>query len=151
MQGDKRDTCLIPGLERCPGGGHGNSLQSSCLWNPMDRGAQQATVQRVAKSWTRLKWLSMHTHTCVYPLPLFRLSQSTELTFLWFIAGEGTFFKLGDQKSLSEEVTFSLDQRRRRSWGRRGPVLKGGDQLGPGRLLMWTRGGQAHMTGWWRV
>ena len=25
---------LIPGLERCPGGGHGNSLQYSCLENP---------------------------------------------------------------------------------------------------------------------
>ena len=49
------DMGLIPGLERSPGGGHGNSLQCSCLGNPMDRGARQATVQRVTKSWTRLK------------------------------------------------------------------------------------------------
>ena len=49
--GDKRDTGLIPGLGRSPGGGHGNSLQCSCLENPMDRGAWQATVHRVAKSW----------------------------------------------------------------------------------------------------
>ena len=27
----------------------------------MDRGAWQATVHRIAKSWTRLKLLSMHT------------------------------------------------------------------------------------------
>ena len=33
-------------------GGHGNQLQYSCLENPMDRGAWQATVYRVAKSWT---------------------------------------------------------------------------------------------------
>jgi len=37
--GDIRETDLIPGLERSPGGGHGNPLQYSCLENPMDRGA----------------------------------------------------------------------------------------------------------------
>ena len=48
------DLGLIPGLGRSPGDGHGNPLQDSCLQNPMDRGAQWATVHRVAKSWTRL-------------------------------------------------------------------------------------------------
>ena len=33
-QGDARDTGLIPGLGRSSGGGHGNSLQYSCLENP---------------------------------------------------------------------------------------------------------------------
>ena len=28
------DLCLIPGLGRSPGGGHGNPLQYSCLENP---------------------------------------------------------------------------------------------------------------------
>ena len=37
--GDIRDMGSIPGLGRFPGGGHGNSLQCSCLENPMDRGA----------------------------------------------------------------------------------------------------------------
>ena len=50
--GDIRDLGLIPGSGRFPGGGHGNPLQYSCLENPMDRGAWQATVHRVAKSWT---------------------------------------------------------------------------------------------------
>ena len=36
--GDVRDTCLIPGLGRSPGGGHGDPLQYSCLETPMDRG-----------------------------------------------------------------------------------------------------------------
>ena len=45
-----------------PGGGPGNPLQCSCLKNPMDTGDWQATVQRVAKSQTRLKRLCMHTH-----------------------------------------------------------------------------------------
>ena len=52
----------IPGLGRSPGGGHGNPLQSSCLENPVDRGVWRATVHGVAKSQTRLKWLSIHAH-----------------------------------------------------------------------------------------
>ena len=47
---DIRDVGLIPELGRSPGGGHGNPLQYSCLENPMDRGAQWATVHRVTKS-----------------------------------------------------------------------------------------------------
>ena len=42
--GDRRDVALILGFGRSPGGGLGNSLQCSCLENPMDRGACQATV-----------------------------------------------------------------------------------------------------------
>ena len=42
--GDIRDMGLIPGLEKSPGEGHGSSLQYSCLENPMDRGAWQATL-----------------------------------------------------------------------------------------------------------
>ena len=45
-----------------PGGGNGNPLQYSCLENPMDREAWQATVRGVAKNQTRLKRLSMHRH-----------------------------------------------------------------------------------------
>ena len=49
---DTRDTGSIPGLEKSPGGGHGNPLQYSCLENPVDRGAWQAIVHMVAKSHT---------------------------------------------------------------------------------------------------
>ena len=42
--GDIRDAVSIPESERSSGGGNGNSLQYSCLGNPMDRGAWQATV-----------------------------------------------------------------------------------------------------------
>ena len=48
--GDIRDAGLIPGLGRSPEGGHDNPLQCSCPENPMDRGAWQATVDRVAMS-----------------------------------------------------------------------------------------------------
>ena len=43
---------LIPGSGISPGEGNGNPLQYSCLENPMDRGAEQATVHRVTKRWT---------------------------------------------------------------------------------------------------
>ena len=42
--GGSRDMGSIPGWGRSLGGGNGNPLQSSCLENPMDRGAWQATV-----------------------------------------------------------------------------------------------------------
>ena len=49
-----KDLGWIPGLGRSPGGGNGNLLQYSCLQNPMNRGAWQATVYGVAKSQARL-------------------------------------------------------------------------------------------------
>ena len=48
--GDLKEVGSIPGLGRCPGEGHGKSLQYFCLQNPMDRGAWQATVHRVTES-----------------------------------------------------------------------------------------------------
>ena len=39
-----------------PGKGNGYPLQYSCLENSMDKGAWQAIVHRVAKSWTRLSY-----------------------------------------------------------------------------------------------
>ena len=50
--GNVRDAGSISGSARSLGEGHNNPLQYSCLENPMDRGAWQATVHRVAKSWT---------------------------------------------------------------------------------------------------
>ena len=58
---DTGDVGLIPGSGRSPGGGNGNPLQYSCLENPMDGGAWQATVIEVTKSQTRLS-----NYTLVY-------------------------------------------------------------------------------------
>ena len=60
--GDVIDTGSIPGSGRFPGRGHSNPPQYSCLRNPMDRGTWQATVNRIVKSWTQLKQLSMLEH-----------------------------------------------------------------------------------------
>ena len=45
---------------RSPREENGYPLQYSCLENPMDRGAWQATVYGVAKSWTRLSDYHFH-------------------------------------------------------------------------------------------
>ena len=52
--GDVRDVGSIPGLGRSPGEGDDYPLQYSCMENPMNRRAWQATVHGVAKSQTRL-------------------------------------------------------------------------------------------------
>ena len=65
--GNIRDAGLTPGSGRSPGGGHGHPLQYSCPENPHERGAWRATVHRVAKSCTYLKWLSTHTHYRTLP------------------------------------------------------------------------------------
>ena len=55
------DPSLIPGSGRSPGEGNGNLLQYSCLENPMERGAWQATVHGVTKNQTRLSdFTSLH-------------------------------------------------------------------------------------------
>ena len=62
---DIRDAGLILGSGRCPGEGHGNPLQYSCLERipAMGRGAWWATIRTVEKSWTRPKRYSTHVLT----------------------------------------------------------------------------------------
>ena len=52
--GNAGDMGLIPGSGRSPGGGNGNPLQYSCLENSTNRGAWQAAVHGVTKSWAQL-------------------------------------------------------------------------------------------------
>ena len=71
--GNPRDTGLIPGSGRSPGGENGNPLQYSCLGNPIDRRAWWAIVHWVTNSWM---WLST---SC--PLGLFLpILQSPQLS-----------------------------------------------------------------------
>ena len=60
--GNARDSGSISGLGKSLGGRNGNPLQYFCLENPMDREAWWATVHWVARSQTRLKRLSTHSH-----------------------------------------------------------------------------------------
>ena len=52
----------IPESGRSAGRRHGNQHHYSCLENPLDRGAWQATDHRITKSCTQLKQLNTHTH-----------------------------------------------------------------------------------------
>ena len=58
--GDIRDAGSVPGLGGSPGGGHGNTLQYSCLDNPMVRGAWWAILHGIADLDTTE--VSTHTH-----------------------------------------------------------------------------------------
>ena len=76
-----RDTGLIPGSGRSFGGEHGNTLQYSCLENPVDRGSLWAVVRRVAKSLTRLKWLGTAQHSTAHLVSYH--PEATGLTKWW--------------------------------------------------------------------
>ena len=69
---DIKDVGSIPGSERSPGVGNDNALQYSCLGNPMDRVAWQATVHGITKRQTQLSnfphkiynhWRNFRKHT----------------------------------------------------------------------------------------
>ena len=63
--GDARDTGLIPGSERSPGAGNGNTLQYSCLKNSMDRVGLpfHGKLQSMKSQRIRHDWVCTHTHT----------------------------------------------------------------------------------------
>ena len=91
---DVRDLDSIPGLGKFPGGGHDNPLQYSCLEDATVRGAWWATVHGVAKSWTQLKWLSMHAcmqASCIFLDKLILFGSASKivsfvLLMLWLIS-----------------------------------------------------------------
>ena len=64
---------------------NGNPLQYSCLENPMGRGAWQAAVHGVAKSWTRLSDFPYTFH-----FPALEKEMATHSSVLaWRISGMG--------------------------------------------------------------
>ena len=68
-----RDLGLIPGWKRSPGEGNDNTLQHSCLENPMDRGAWWAIVRGIVKSQI---WPTDYTFLLSYfPWSLFHFTE----------------------------------------------------------------------------
>ena len=67
--GVARVSGLIPRSGRHPGRGHANPLQYSCLENPMDRGAWQATVHGGHKD-SDMTEASEHSHKHAYDTAL---------------------------------------------------------------------------------
>ena len=82
--GDTGDAGPTSGSGGYPERGNGNPLQDSCLGNPMDRGAQQASVHHVANSWTQLS-----THGLFWnSLFLVQYNIRTKLNTLNFLSTE---------------------------------------------------------------
>ena len=79
---DIRNSGLIAGSERASGGGHGNPLRYSCLENPMDWGAWQATIHRVARVGHDWSDLARMTIKWYYNFCDFFFSQTEIISFL---------------------------------------------------------------------
>ena len=83
------DVGMISGPGRSPGGGHGNTLQNSCLENLLDRRSRRVTVHWVAESWTWLKWLKTHICMCLcMPMFIYTFIYTHISEFLNFISSE---------------------------------------------------------------
>ena len=107
------DLDLIPVLERSPGEWNDNLLQYSSLRNHMDRGAWQATVHGITKSWTQLSnccccSVASVVSDSVRP----HRQQSTRLPHPWENTGVGCHFLLQcvKVKSESEVIQSCLTQ-----------------------------------------
>ena len=74
---------LASGYVILPGVGHSNLLQYSCLENPMDRGAWQATIHGITKSRTWRKWLSMHIIAKAHETHKEKLMRLTKSSSWW--------------------------------------------------------------------
>ena len=85
-----RLSLILPSV-RSPGEGNGNPLQYSCLENPMDRGAWQATVHGV----TRVRHNLAIKQQSIFPLFKTHISitfnQKNKLSFISLISYYGEF------------------------------------------------------------
>ena len=81
---------LTSGWGRAPEEGNGDPLQSSCLENPMDRGAWWATVHGVTKSWTRLSdfrrniYIKQSLNSFLVVNPIYQISLLVEANYIYF-------------------------------------------------------------------
>ena len=90
------DPGSIPELGRSPGEGNGNPIQYSCLENPKDGGAWQATVHGVAKSLTRLSDFTFTFLLAGFPGGSISKESACNTRDLGVIPGSGSFLGEGN-------------------------------------------------------
>ena len=92
--GDVRNVGSIPGLEKFPGGGHGNPLQYSCLENPVDRGAWLGVVHGVTKSRIRFIDGTTTNEECPYLIGFVNKNKGTKIIVntVWNILKPVTYY-----------------------------------------------------------
>ena len=108
-----RDPGSMPGLERSPGERNGNPLQYSCLENPTDRGAWQATVHAVAKSRTWLSdWVTLKTFfffvLVIYFLSFGEIYQKGSTKIYQITANESFYSFTWEDTSLTQQAQKGL-------------------------------------------
>ena len=96
-------------------------LQSSCLENPMHRGAWWATVHRVAKRQTGLRQLSARARVCTHT----HTHTHTQLVKSDWIVNPETFLTTSPQSRIKKGSQFSARSPERGSPVRTGVLLSG--------------------------
>ena len=102
-----QDLGSIPGSGRSPGEAHGNSLQYSCLENPMDRGAWRATV-----------WGRKESDTAA------RLGTSTQQPYTVSCSGSQSFVSVSMTTGLMKNAGGAWPPEKALPWGTRGLTLR---------------------------
>ena len=136
-----------------PGGGHGNPFHYSCLENPMDREAWWATVHRVTKSQTQLKWLSMHSYSreglCQHKPPTGLCTQSTDLGVVLAVNWNPSFHQMPNEQDFKHWLLLGalghykskpkplVLRQRWRFWGPK-ECLRLCDPFLPGQQKVWA-------------
>ena len=113
--GDRGHGGSIPGWGRCPGVGNGNPLPYSCLENSIDRGAWQAAVHAVTKSWTQLSNWAQKLRVMFYSVESFwdlspggSISNSPERIAPWRQGEEPGSIEILQQRAGSLNVKWLL-------------------------------------------
>ena len=108
-----RDTCLIPEWGRSPGKRNGNPVQYSCLENPMDREAWQATLHGVTKSRTQLKCLSTYVH---FMTQLWNIGQGLFPLCPWYKTAPENLQIIKMNRCVKTDILRHCSRKQKRLW-----------------------------------